>query len=182
MEAISRPSFCRLRLCNLLRIALKLRILERHYKLVFTKTPKRPACSQLEETVLPKSNSIMSSPVTQKLTGHPSGSTPCKTGNGFKMLRWTCLSIWAELSRITGLEKDTKFHSRPLTCGKVTPPWKSNRLVHSLQIAPQVRKLARMVATGPPRLSAPPQQPPSEAEPWNITSTSTCGSPVLQCP
>ena len=90
-------------------------------KLVFTKTPKRPACSQLEEMVLPKSNSIMSSPVTLKPTGPPSGSTPLKTGNGFKIPRWTCSSISMEHLPTTGLEKDTKFHTRPLTSGTVTP-------------------------------------------------------------
>jgi hypothetical protein len=121
VEEISRLSFSRLHMYNPLRVALKLRILERQVELVFTKIPNRLACSQLEETVLPKSNSIMSSPVILNQTGHHSGSTPCRTGNGFKMLRWTCLSIWVELLRITGLEKATKYHSRPLTCGKVTP-------------------------------------------------------------
>ena len=99
---------------------------------VYTKTPKKLVFSQLEETVLPKSSLIMSLLVVQRITGLHSGSTPWKSGNGYKMLRWTCLNTWLEHSLITGLVKDIKFHSKLLIYGKVTPQSRSNRLVHNL--------------------------------------------------
>ena len=104
---------------------------------VYTKTLRKLVFSQLEETVLPKSSLIMNLLVAQRITGLHSGSTPWKSGNGYKMPRWTCLNTWPEHLLITGLEKVTKFHTKQLIYGKVTPLSRSNRLVHNLQTVHQ---------------------------------------------
>jgi hypothetical protein len=152
-EASNKLSSCKHRSFRPHQIPSWLRTPVRHPKHASTKTLKRLVSSVLEETDSPKLNSIMSSLEIQKLTGAPSGSTPCKTTNGFRELKWICSSILVEFLLTTGLENQFKSHTRLLICGWVTLPWKFNKLELNQQIAPPVWQPAQLVATGQPKYS-----------------------------